>query len=526
MESSPLRQSHNVSKMKIRLALLAAGSALCFVFLCAGAADQPAPPLLPAEVPINPDAGRGGLLIVTLTLESGEQLPFVVDTGTSGTMIDISLASKLGKPIGTARYQSWGVIKTNNYYTAPKLFLGGAPLLMTGPAISTYDFKMEFADVNSTVMGLLGMDVLEHYCIQLDFTAANMRFLPAEPGDKKDWGQAFPIVALNANDPRPAVAENLLGLHGPHSLIDIGCNFDGWLMTNNFQRWTNHSVPPAAGEAREPYANFAGARYPQVFVQPKNVESDGIGLHFFARHLVTLDFPHHTLYLARKTVGPLPSPGSKATALPALDALIDDLLLQATNAMQKDLAALEHSHATEREKTIARKLTAALVNEPKPVPAAVPPAQTHLSLGDARPETAEVGWLEPAANYIPLNAEVASPLLDSGKIYTTGLYAHAPSRYIFNLGGGWNRLRGEAGLHTAFQGRAFGVIFVIQADSRELFRSPAVRDADHVRYDVNVKGVKTLELIVEKAGIQNGGNWALWLEPELSRDPLPNSGGR
>lgn len=507
--------------MKIRFAFSAVISALVCVLICSCVTDQPAQRALPVEVPINKDAGRGGLLIVTVRLEGGEDLPFIVDTGASGSLIDRSLAPKLGDPIGTMLTHSWGVTKTNHAYAAPKLFLGGVPLKMTGPAIIAYDCQNEFSFARHKIMGLLGMDVLEHYCIQLDFTAGTMRFLSEGQGNKKDWGRAFPIVALNANDERPAVAGNLLGLHGPHSLIDVGCNTDGWLMTNHFQRWTNHAVPPGPGEARELHGYFAGEKYPLVSLQQNNVEADGIGLRFFARHLVTLDFPNKTLYLARNTVGPLPNPNLKTTALPALNALIANWLLEDTNAIQSGLAGIERSRATEREKTIARKLAAAWANEPKLVPVAVLSEKTQLFLGDARPESSEVGWLAPVANCIPPNAEVTSPLLDSGKIYATGLYAHSPSRYAFNLGGSWHRLRGAAGLHTAFQGKAFGVIFVIKTDGREVFRSTPVRGSNHVRYNVDVKGVQTLELVVEKAGDQNGGNWALWLEPELFREALP-----
>ena len=36
--------------------------------------------------------------------------------------------------------------------------------------------------------------------------------------------------------------------------------------------------------------------------------SDAIGLNFLARHLVTLDFPNHTVYLRYQSAGPLPDP--------------------------------------------------------------------------------------------------------------------------------------------------------------------------------------------------------------------------
>jgi hypothetical protein len=128
-----------------------------------------------------------------------------------------------------------------------------------------------------------------------------------------------------------------------------------------------------------------------------------------------------------------------------------------------------------------------------------------------------VGWLEPQANRIPLNSQIASPLLDSDSIYATGLYAHPPSRYVFQLGGKWRRLRGTAGLLTAFQSYAPGVVFVLRADGREIFRSGAIRGSQHADYDVKIAGAQTLELIVEQAQEGNGGDWALWLEPQLSR---------
>ena len=103
----------------------ALGPILSLLFLCSCAAENSLVPTLPADVSLNQDAGRGGSLIVTLRLESGEELPFIVDTGTSGTFLDKSLEPKLGKPLGTAVFQSWGVKKTNDVYAAPRLYLGG-----------------------------------------------------------------------------------------------------------------------------------------------------------------------------------------------------------------------------------------------------------------------------------------------------------------------------------------------------------------------------------------------------------------
>ena len=201
----------------------------------------------------------------------------------------------------------------------------------------------------------------------------------------------------------------------------------------------------------------------------------------------------------------------------ALQPIVDAVAHNKLNAAKAALEEIEKSAVPELAKVIARKLAGARANEKKFRPANVPTAITNLALGDALPETAEVGWLRPAANRVPTTDQVPSPLLDSGKLYATGLYAHAPSKYIFDLGEKWKSLSGEAGLHTAFHSRAFGVVFVIKTDGREVFRSPTIREAIGTRYTVDVTGVKTLELVVEKAVERNGGNWALWLEPMLGR---------
>jgi hypothetical protein len=199
---------------------------------------------------------------------------------------------------------------------------------------------------------------------------------------------------------------------------------------------------------------------------------------------------------------------------PVADAVGNNQLSDA----QAALWTLEASKTPELGKDIARKLVATLQAAPKPNPADAPAKIIQLPLGDSHPQTAEVGWLKPAANRIPQNGEIESPLLDSGKVYATGLYAHSPSRYVFDLGGKWKRLRGEAGLHTVHQPHG-SVVFVIKTDGKEVFRSRIIRGAAKASYDVDVTSVKRLELIVDKAYSGNGGNWGLWLDPTLFREP-------
>ncbi|HWY74906.1 MAG TPA: NPCBM/NEW2 domain-containing protein, partial [Verrucomicrobiae bacterium] len=134
-----------------------------------------------------------------------------------------------------------------------------------------------------------------------------------------------------------------------------------------------------------------------------------------------------------------------------LEPIADAVAETNATATQTALRELEESKAPALAKLIARKLAATLDAKPLHTPADAPAEITSLSLGDARPRIAEVGWATPAANRIPANANGISPLLDCGKLYATGLFAHARSRYVFDLGGKWKELTGEAGLHTLQQ---------------------------------------------------------------------------
>jgi len=177
---------------------------------------------------------------------------------------------------------------------------------------------------------------------------------------------------------------------------------------------------------------------------------------------------------------------------------------------------LEGSTTPDLTKAIAVKLVATLSDDPRPSPAEIPDAIKEFALGDARALSANVGWLKPSANRIPSNDQIASPLLDSGRLYATGLYAHAPSGYVFALDGKWRELTGEAGLHTLQQ--PYGsVVFIIKTDGREVFRSDVIRGAKTASYRINLAGVMRLELITDPAGNGNGNDWGLWLDPILHR---------
>ena len=59
-----------------------------------------------------------------------------------------------------------------------------------------------------------------------------------------------------------------------------------------------------------------------------------------------------------------------------------------------------------------------------------------------RPRKSRVGYGRPVSNRLP---EAEPLLMAGGRLFARGLYAHAPARHVWALGGKWSRLTGIAG---------------------------------------------------------------------------------
>ena len=160
---------------------------MCLMLLSSRAATSPK---LPAELPINQGAGRGGLLIVPVRLEDGAELPFILDTGSSFTLLDTSLEPKLGKRTGTISVQSWGVTSKLPVFAAPRLYLGGAPMV-TGDNVGGDDCKKMPTDSGHPVMGMLGIDT------GAGWKATRQRAWDALRCDRTSVGQKGPSLGGN-----------------------------------------------------------------------------------------------------------------------------------------------------------------------------------------------------------------------------------------------------------------------------------------------------------------------------------------
>ena len=314
-----------LNRVKILLPLRMAGLALSLLGLCSCALVRPPAPIepaqdLPADVAINPDAGRGNEWYLPLHLAGGEPLSFLVDTGSPVTIFDKSLEPQLGRRLGAMDMWNFGTKSEMGIFAAPRLYLGDTPLLISGTNIETSDFRSLSAKAGQPIMGVLGMDCLRHYCLQLDFNAGKLRFLDPDHLDTTALGRAYPLVYNEEVQSRwgfirPLMPPgSLIGDDGHLLLVDSGYRNDGALDSGVLRRAVRQAHKSGRGEAVPAQdsgriwfatSDWSGGAYTNLLV---GTGGNIMGLRFLARHLVTLNFPKQTLYLKQTSVGPLTSP--------------------------------------------------------------------------------------------------------------------------------------------------------------------------------------------------------------------------
>jgi hypothetical protein len=276
---------------------------------------------IPADVNINEDAGSGSHVFVMIRLEDGEELPFLLDTGSPVTLFDRSLKVKLGMRLDRVALWVWGNKQNSEVFAAPKIYFGDTPLV-TDTIVATFDFRKLSSFAGRPIKGILGMDCLQHYCIQFDFPARTMRFLqPAQvnaglPG--KAYALEFSGVGQDrTNFFRPYIHKgSVVGEKGTSLLVDTGLNIDGAMDPQLLRKQRSGLAAPAVEKVDRVTWNFresawGGESFTNIVVREAagNVAGKGanvMGLRFLARHLVTFDFPNHTMYLLQQSIGPLP----------------------------------------------------------------------------------------------------------------------------------------------------------------------------------------------------------------------------
>ena len=301
--------------MRKFLKICAFGTILSLLLLCSCATENSIRPKLPADALMNSSAGRNDNLCVNLHLENGKELLFVLDTGCPWTILDKSLEPELGRRTGI-RWLHYGWLPNTfaKTYKSPKLYLGDTPLKLGG-SIATDDMqRMSFGAGRPKCDGILGMDCLRNYCIQLDFTTNKIHFLNPDALQVEALGKPFPLKYIWWDlSTRMDIYSNAVWFG-----VDTGDCGDGTLKTVLLSRMKKDKVACKVTESKMesgatgrlfsfPQLTLGGETYTNLVIhkQSDGVNANILGLQFLARHLVTLNFPKQTMYLKQTSVGPL-----------------------------------------------------------------------------------------------------------------------------------------------------------------------------------------------------------------------------
>ncbi len=265
-----------------------------------------------AEFRFDPNAPW---VFLPVTLE-GEQCRFILDTGCTHTMWDASLKDRLGKRFlwpqkGTA---VGGKSFTYEYFRAPEAFLGPLKVRRDG-LIAVADLAGISTGLQKKVNGILGMDFLRHYIVQIDFEQASVTFLKSRKGiAQADWGAPVRIKQKFLSS-LPYIEGQVDGVQATF-LADTGWGrrpVSGELAGSVFKKarsmtlsGTLQALVTTMAETNtlrtQAFAlsdrfRLGGLEYEDI-VFYKGHEST-LGVRFFFGHVVTFDFPARKLYLKR-----------------------------------------------------------------------------------------------------------------------------------------------------------------------------------------------------------------------------------
>jgi hypothetical protein len=125
---------------------------------------------------------------------------------------------------------------------------------------------------------------------------------------------------------------------------------------------------------------------------------------------------------------------------------------------------------------------------------------------------ASTGWGQAQRN----RSIMEKPLTLHGKAFPRGIGAHAASRIVYALPPGFIAFAATIGKDQEVAGGS--VVFVVEADGKEAFRSAVFRnDTAAQQISIPIPGVKRLALIVEDAGDNILADHADWAEARLLR---------
>ncbi len=144
---------------------------------------------------------------------------------------------------------------------------------------------------------------------------------------------------------------------------------------------------------------------------------------------------------------------------------------------------------------------------------AQPPRSSDLWLDTLDLSTIQQDWQHARAN----RSVDDHALSIAGHAFEHGIGTHANSEFNIDLAAGAERFHAMVGVDDEPCGGAGTVVFVVLGDGKEVLRTPVMKLKDAARaVDLDVRGVKTLTLLVEDGGDNINYDHADWADAKLT----------
>jgi hypothetical protein len=260
---------------------------------------------LPLVFPISTEI-EGWLMRVPVNC-SGHTRPFVVDTGTTNTVFDFSYRDLLGKPIRQGELVDLvsGAKRTIDLFQVPEANLEGIALNTSGfTALTDQTSMSDYEDFDTG--GLLGLDFLSGFTVQLDFDQGELRLLDPTTQSTNSWGEKYRMQYDRLE--RPKVSGILQDSTETSFIIDTGSVVNN-LETSLFDALVRDASLPviyissqseSGGRVsrcvRIPKLSLGTTEYHDLLFSEANTST--LGVPFLYRHRVTIDFLRERIYLS------------------------------------------------------------------------------------------------------------------------------------------------------------------------------------------------------------------------------------
>ncbi|MBN2588631.1 MAG: aspartyl protease family protein [Sedimentisphaerales bacterium] len=308
-----------MKKSSLSIAIIIISSNLLLSGCQTGQTKVVAAPEVLAEFDFSIDEGK----IILPVQFKGQEYPFLLDTGATGTIFDDSFKDKLGnrflwpKSATLARGRKAKI----EYYRYPDASLG--PLKFNDlNLIGVLDCDLWFGSKTPIkYRGIIGMDILKKYIVQIDFDNGKVTFFKGKQefdlfsmfkpkeNTHPEWGEAIQMKNPLFSNKRFFVTGNLPDNTKAEFLIDSGWYTTNALNTKLFKKVKseypvfaddeNITTDNEASQNRKIVNSFSLGNYEYENIMFQKNNESILGYDFLSRHIVTFDFPNKIMYFKK-----------------------------------------------------------------------------------------------------------------------------------------------------------------------------------------------------------------------------------